>query len=35
MNVFQRLNQYHEFLRTSIRKEIRGKYKKSFLGILW
>ena len=35
MNVFQRLNQYHEFLRTSIRKEIRGKYKKSFLGVFW
>ena len=35
MNVFQRLSQYREFLRTSIRKEIRGKYKKSFLGILW
>ncbi|MBS7021190.1 MAG: ABC transporter permease [Firmicutes bacterium] len=35
MGVFQRLHQYHEFLMTNIHKEIRGKYKKSFLGILW
>lgn len=33
--MFQKLFQYREFLNTSIRKEIRGKYKKSFLGILW
>lgn len=33
--MFQRLYQYREFLNTSIKKEIRGKYKKSFLGILW
>ena len=26
---------YREFLKTSIQKEFRGKYKKSFLGILW
>lgn len=26
---------YSEFLKTSITKEFRGKYKKSFLGILW
>ncbi len=35
MNIFKRLHDYREFLRTSIKKEIRGKYKKSFLGILW
>ncbi len=35
MNLFGRLSQYQEFLKTSIRKEIRGKYKKSYLGILW
>lgn len=35
MNIFKRLYHYREFLRTSIQKEIRGKYKKSFLGILW
>ncbi len=33
--MFKRLFQYREFLSTSIKKEIRGKYKKSFLGILW
>ena len=33
--MFQKLFQYREFLNTSIKKEIRGKYKKSFLGILW
>ncbi len=26
---------YREFLKTSIVKEFRGKYKKSFLGVLW
>ena len=26
---------YREFLKTSVLKEFRGKYKKSFLGILW
>lgn len=35
MNIFKKLYAYREFLRTSIKKEIRGKYKKSFLGILW
>jgi len=33
--MFQKLYHYREFLNTSIKKEIRGKYKKSFLGILW
>lgn len=26
---------YREFLKTSVIKEFRGKYKKSFLGVLW
>lgn len=26
---------YRQFLKTSVKKEFRGKYKKSFLGILW
>lgn len=26
---------YREFLKTSVLKEFRGKYKKSFLGVLW
>jgi len=29
------LYKYREFLKTSIKKEFRGKYKKSFLGVLW
>lgn len=29
------LYQYRELLKTSIKKEIRGKYKASFLGVLW
>ena len=29
------LVKYREFLKTSILKEFRGKYKKSFLGVLW
>lgn len=35
MSLFKELYQYREFLKTSIRKEFRGKYKKSFLGVLW
>lgn len=35
MNVFKELYHYREFLKTNIKKEIRGKYKASFLGVLW
>lgn len=35
MSFFYELCQYREFLLTSIKKEFRGKYKKSFLGVLW
>lgn len=35
MNIFNNLYNYREFLKTSIKKEFRGKYKKSFLGVLW
>ena len=35
MNIFKNLYKYREFLKTSVKKEFRGKYKKSFLGILW
>lgn len=34
-NIFKKLYNYREFLLTSVKKEIRGKYKKSFLGIIW
>ena len=35
MNKIKEIYNYREFLKTSIRKEFRGKYKKSFLGVLW
>ncbi len=35
MTIFNELHHYREFLKTSIQKEFRGKYKKSFLGVLW
>lgn len=35
MVLINNLYKYREFLKTSILKEFRGKYKKSFLGILW
>ena len=33
--MFKELYQYRELLKSNIRKEIRGKYKGSFLGVLW
>lgn len=35
MSVFKNIYQYRELLKTNIKKEIRGKYKHSFLGVLW
>ncbi len=35
MKVFKDLYDYRELLKTTIRKEIRGKYKGSWLGVLW
>ena len=35
MKVFKELYQYREFLYTNVKKDIRGKYKASFLGVLW
>ena len=35
MKLFKELYLYRELLKTSIKKEIRGKYKGSFLGVLW
>ena len=34
-NVFKNLYNYRELLKTNVKKEIRGKYKNSFLGVLW
>ncbi len=35
MNILKNLYQYRELLKTSVKKEVRGKYKHSFLGVLW
>ena len=35
MNVFKELYNYRELLKTNVKKEIRGKYKGSWLGIVW
>ncbi len=35
LDVFKNLYNYRELLKTSVKKEIRGKYKNSFLGVLW
>lgn len=32
---FKRLYEYRELLKTNVKKDVRGKYKKSFLGFLW
>lgn len=33
--IFKKLYNYRELLKTNVKKEIRGKYKNSFLGVLW
>ena len=35
MNIFKELYHYRELLKTNVKKDIRGKYKASFLGVLW
>lgn len=35
MNIFQKIYQYRELLKTNVKKEIRGRYKNSILGIMW
>lgn len=35
MKVFKELYNYRELLKTNIKKEIRGKYKGSWLGVVW
>lgn len=34
-NFFVNLYEYRELLKTNVKKDVRGKYKKSFLGFLW
>ena len=35
MQIFKDLYEYRELLKTNVKKDIRGKYKGSFLGVLW
>ena len=35
MDVFKNLYCYRELLKTSVKKEVRSKYKNSFLGVVW
>ena len=35
MKLLKDLNTYREFLKSNVKKDIRGKYKGSFLGVLW
>ena len=35
MNVFKRIYDYRELLKTNVKKEVKGRYKNSFLGVLW
>lgn len=35
MNLFKDIYAYRELLKASIKKDIRGRYKGSFLGVLW
>lgn len=35
LNIFRNLYNYRELLRTSVKKDVGGKYKNSFLGVLW
>ncbi len=35
MNIFKKIYQYRELLKNNVKKEIRGRYKNSVLGVLW
>ena len=35
IKVFKQIYAYRELLKTSVKKEIRGRYKNSFLGVIW
>lgn len=35
MSIFKELYKYRELLKTNVQKEIRGRYKNSFFGVLW
>ena len=35
MNVFKKIYDYRELLKNNVKKDVRGRYKKSVLGVLW
>ena len=35
MNIIKNIYNYRELLKNNVKKEIRGKYKNSFLGVIW
>ena len=35
MNIFKNIYNYRELLKNNVKKEIRGRYKNSVLGVLW
>lgn len=35
MEIINEIKRYKEFLKSNVKKDIRGKYKGSFLGVLW
>lgn len=35
MNIFGKIYNYRELLKTNVKKEIRGRYKNSILGVMW
>ena len=35
INFFKQIYAYRELLKTSVKKEIRGRYKNSLLGVVW
>jgi ABC-2 type transport system permease protein len=35
MNIFKKIYNYRELLKSNVKKEIRGRYKNSVLGVMW
>lgn len=35
MNIFKKIYNYRELLKSNVKKEIRGRYKNSILGVMW
>ena len=35
MNIFKKIYDYRELLKNNVKKEIRGRYKNSILGVIW